>query len=63
MSLVYKESLMHEPTLYLILDVLTFLSMSHLIYFVIDELKEILNVNLFIITRPLHPERKDKKNK
>lgn len=44
---------MDEPTLYLIIDAMSFFTMVHLIYFVIDELKEILNINVFIITRPL----------
>ena len=33
---------MDEPTLYLIIDVISFITMVHLIYYVIDELKEIL---------------------
>jgi hypothetical protein len=52
---------MDEPTLYLIIDVISFLTMTHLIYFVIDELKEILNINAFIITRPLRAVSGEKK--
>jgi len=60
-SIVYKESIMDEPTLYLIIDVISFITMVHLIYYVIDELKEILNINVFIITRPLRPIKSDNK--
>lgn len=52
-SVVYKESIIDEPTLYLIIDIVAFGSFSHLIWYVIDELKEIRNINMFIITRPL----------
>jgi hypothetical protein len=61
-SLVYKESLMDEPTLYLIIDLISFITMVHLIYYVIDELKEILNINAFIITRPLRLIKSSKKD-
>jgi hypothetical protein len=45
---------MDEVTLYWIIAVISFCSMSHLVYWVIDELKEILNIHTFIITRPLY---------
>jgi hypothetical protein len=63
-SIITKgESLFNEPVLYLALSLLTFCSMSHLIYYVIDELKDILNIYVFVITRPLRLTPSDKKEK
>lgn len=41
---------MHEPTLYLILDILAFASLVHMIYNLIKELTTILDINLFTLT-------------
>ena len=54
-SLVNKQSFMNEANLYLIICIYSTLSLLHMAYFVIDELKNILNVNCFIITRPRKP--------
>ena len=61
LTLKTGQGLMDEPTLYLVLAVISFCSMTHLIWYVIDELKEILNINAFIITRPLR-EKSTKTN-
>jgi hypothetical protein len=47
-----------EATLYLVICAVSGFSMCHLIYNVIDELKEILNINCFIISRPLREKGK-----
>lgn len=41
---------MHEPTLYLIIASYSFISVSHLVYFVTTELSEILDINVFTLT-------------
>lgn len=61
-SLANKQSFINEADLYLIICIYSGLSLAHLVYFVIDELKEILNVNCFIITRPLRPIEELHKN-
>lgn len=59
-SVLWNESLMDEPTLYLIIDVISFCSMFHLMYFVTDELKEILNIYVFVITRKMRSPEEEK---
>ena len=57
------QAFMDEPNMYLIICLISGFSMCHLAYFVIDELKEILNINCFIITRPLRGITETKKAK
>jgi len=46
---------MHEPTLYLLIVTYTCASIVHLVWFVLQELCEILNINVFVVTRPRRP--------
>jgi hypothetical protein len=48
--IVYKKSIMDEPLMYLIIDIVTFASLIHFIYNVINELKQILGLNLLTLT-------------
>ena len=49
LSVMYKTSIMDEADLYLIIAIYSFVSVSHLVYFLIDEIKTILNIKLFVI--------------
>lgn len=49
-SVFLGQSIMHEPTLYLIIASYSFISVSHLVYFVTTELSEILDINVFTLT-------------
>jgi hypothetical protein len=45
-----NKSIMHEPTLYLIIDVYSFVSIAHLVYYITVEMTEILDINVLTLT-------------
>lgn len=48
-AIKFGKSLMDEPSMYLFIDVFSFLSLAHFILNVIDELKTILGINLLTL--------------
>ncbi len=49
---------MDEFWMYIAIDVISFLGMAHLVWYVIDELTDILNIHCFIITKALNEKAK-----
>lgn len=49
-TIFLRQSLMYEPTLYLILDLLSFSSLLHMVYNLIKELTQILDINVLTLT-------------
>lgn len=42
---------MDEPTLYLILDIVSFASIAHMVYYLLKEFCEILDINVLTLTK------------
>ena len=49
-SVALGQSIMHEPTLYLIIASYSFVSIAHLVYFLVTEMTQILDINVFTLT-------------
>jgi hypothetical protein len=50
-SVFYGQSLMDEPTLYLILCLISFASIVHMVYYLIKEITTILDINVLTLTK------------
>lgn len=50
-TVYFGQSIMDEPTLYLILDLISFASICHMVYYLIEELCTILDINVFTLTQ------------
>jgi hypothetical protein len=58
---MYGETIFDEVYTHVFISILNAMSVVHQVYYVIYELKDILNIHLTIITRPLREKPNEKK--